>query len=48
MLKHVLRNALMPIVTVIGLEIGALVGGAVVVETVFGWPGVGQLGVSVD
>ncbi len=43
MTKHVLRNALMPIVTVLGLEIGALVGGAVVVETVFGWPGVGQL-----
>lgn len=43
MAKHVVRNALMPIVTVLGLEIGALVGGAVVVETVFGWPGVGQL-----
>lgn len=43
MSKHVVRNALMPIVTVLGLEIGALVGGAVVIETVFGWPGVGQL-----
>ncbi len=43
MTKHVLRNALMPIVTVLGIEIGGLVGGAVIVETVFGWPGVGQL-----
>jgi peptide/nickel transport system permease protein len=43
MVKHVLRNALMPIVTVLGIEIGGLVGGAVIVETVFGWPGVGQL-----
>lgn len=43
MLKHVLRNALMPIVTVTGLEIGGLVGGAVIIETVFAWPGVGQL-----
>lgn len=43
MLKHVLRNALMPIITVLGIEIAALVGGAVIVETVFGWPGVGQL-----
>jgi peptide/nickel transport system permease protein len=43
MTKHVLRNALMPIITVLGLEIGGLVGGAVVVETVFGWPGIGQL-----
>jgi peptide/nickel transport system permease protein len=43
MVKHVLRNALMPIITVLGIEIGGLVGGAVIVETVFGWPGVGQL-----
>ena len=40
---HVLRNALIPIVTVIGLNIGLLMGGAVVTEIVFAWPGVGQL-----
>ncbi len=40
---HVLRNALIPIVTVIGLNVGLLMGGAVVTEIVFAWPGVGQL-----
>ncbi len=40
---HVLRNALIPIVTIIGLNIGVLMGGAVVTEIVFAWPGVGQL-----
>jgi ABC-type dipeptide/oligopeptide/nickel transport system permease component len=43
MFFHVIRNALVPIVTVIGLNIGLLMGGAVVVEIVFAWPGVGQL-----
>jgi peptide/nickel transport system permease protein len=42
-LKHVLRNALMPTVTVLGLEVAGIVGGAVIIETVYGWPGVGQL-----
>ena len=42
-LGHALPNAGIPIVTVIGLRIGALIGGAVVVETVFAWPGIGQL-----
>lgn len=40
--KHGLRNALMPIVTVIGLQFGALLGGAVLTETVFAWPGIGS------
>lgn len=41
-LKHALRNALVPVVTVIGLQLGALLGGAVLTETVFSWPGVGS------
>ncbi|MBI3967129.1 MAG: ABC transporter permease, partial [Chloroflexi bacterium] len=40
---HALRNALLPVVTVIGLQFGTLLGGAVLTETVFGWPGIGQL-----
>ncbi len=40
---HGLRNALLPVMTVIGLQFGALLGGAVVTETVFAWPGVGRL-----
>lgn len=39
--KHALRNALIPIVTVIGLQLGSLLGGAVLTETVFSWPGIG-------
>lgn len=42
-LGHVCRNAALPVVTVIGLQLGALLGGAVVTETVFNWPGLGQL-----
>jgi peptide/nickel transport system permease protein len=41
--RHAFRNALIPIVTVAGLELGGLLGGAVVTETVFAWPGVGKL-----
>jgi peptide/nickel transport system permease protein len=41
--RHALRNALLPIVTVLGLQFGALLGGAVVTETIFAWPGVGRL-----
>ena len=41
--RHVLRNAALPVVTMAGVQIGALLGGAVVVETVFGWPGLGLL-----
>ena len=40
---HALRNALVPLVTVIGLQFGALLGGAVITETIFAWPGVGRL-----
>jgi peptide/nickel transport system permease protein len=43
LLKHALRNALLPVITVIGLQFGALLGGAVLTETVFSWPGVGRL-----
>lgn len=40
---HALKNALIPIVTVVGLQFGALLGGAVLTETIFSWPGVGRL-----
>jgi peptide/nickel transport system permease protein len=43
--RHALRNALLPLVTVIGLDFGVLIGGAVVTEKLFRWPGVGQLSV---
>jgi ABC-type dipeptide/oligopeptide/nickel transport system permease component len=43
MRRHALRNMLIPVVTVIGLQIGHLLGGAVITETVFAWPGVGLL-----
>ncbi len=43
LIKHALRNALIPVITVIGLQVGTLVGGSVVVETVFSWPGIGSL-----
>jgi peptide/nickel transport system permease protein len=41
--KHTLRNAAIPIVTLAGLELGQLLGGAVVTETIFAWPGLGRL-----
>jgi ABC-type dipeptide/oligopeptide/nickel transport system permease component len=44
-IHHVLRNALIPVVTLIGLQAGFLLGGAVVTETIFSWPGVGRLAV---
>jgi ABC-type dipeptide/oligopeptide/nickel transport system permease component len=44
-MRHALRNALIPVVTLIGLQIGFLLGGAVVTETIFSWPGVGRLAV---
>ena len=43
LIRHALRNALLPIVTVIGLQFGTLLGGAVLTETIFAWPGVGRL-----
>ncbi len=44
--KHALRNALIPIITVIGLQFGLLLGGAILTETIFSWPGVGQYSVN--
>ncbi len=44
--KHAMRNAMIPTVTVIGLEVGMLLGGNMIVETVFSWPGLGRLVVS--
>jgi peptide/nickel transport system permease protein len=41
--KHALRNAMLPTVTVIGLQAGLLMGGAIITETIFSWPGVGQI-----
>ncbi|MCL6554003.1 MAG: ABC transporter permease [Firmicutes bacterium] len=45
-LRHALKNALIPVITVIGLQFGALLGGAILTETVFAWPGMGRLLVS--
>lgn len=42
-IKHALKNALIPIITVVGLQFGMLLGGAVLTETVFAWPGLGRL-----
>ncbi|MNI39911.1 Glutathione transport system permease protein GsiC [compost metagenome] len=41
--KHALRNALIPIITVVGAEIPLLLGGSIIIEQVFQWPGIGQL-----
>jgi len=41
--RHVLRNALLPVITVAGIQAGQLIGGAILVETVFAWPGIGRL-----
>jgi peptide/nickel transport system permease protein len=41
--KHALRNAMIPTVTVVGLQVGILLGGNMVIETVFGWPGLGRM-----
>ena len=41
--RHALRPALMPVVTLVGLQLGQLLGGVVVTETVFAWPGLGRL-----
>ncbi|VAW75736.1 ABC transporter, permease protein 1 (cluster 5, nickel/peptides/opines) [hydrothermal vent metagenome] len=41
--KHGLRNAMLPVITLLGLQLGALLGGAVITETVFSWPGLGKL-----
>jgi ABC-type dipeptide/oligopeptide/nickel transport system permease component len=41
--RHALRNSLIPVVTILGMDLGFLLGGAIIVETVFAWPGVGSL-----
>jgi len=46
LIRHVLRNGLIPVVTLLGLQVGTLLGGAVITEAVFAWPGVGLLAVS--
>jgi ABC-type dipeptide/oligopeptide/nickel transport system permease component len=44
--KHALRNAMIPIITVLGLQFGALLAGAIVTETIFSWPGIGRMTIS--
>jgi peptide/nickel transport system permease protein len=41
--KHALRNALIPVVTLVSLDIAFMIGGAIITETIFGWPGIGRL-----
>jgi peptide/nickel transport system permease protein len=43
--RHMLRNALVPMITLLGLQVAALLGGAVIVESIFGWPGLGRFAV---
>ena len=43
LLRHALPNAILPIIAMIGIDVGIFMGGIVVVESVFGWPGIGQL-----
>ena len=45
-IRHALRNALLPVLSIIGLRFGALLGGAVLTESIFAWPGLGQLTIS--
>ena len=42
-MRHALKNALIPVATVVGLQTGSLLGGAVLTETIFAWPGIGKL-----
>ena len=46
LLRHILPNVLIPIVTVLGLEFAGLLGGAVIIEMIFAWPGIGRLAVN--
>jgi peptide/nickel transport system permease protein len=43
LLRHVLRNALLPLVTMVGMQVASFMGGSVLIETVFSWPGLGRL-----
>jgi peptide/nickel transport system permease protein len=45
-IRHALRNALIPVVVIVGLQLGTLLGGAIITETIFAWPGVGRLTVN--
>lgn len=45
LVRHALKNAAIPVVTIMGIQLGALLGGAVVTETVFSWPGIGRLAI---
>jgi len=45
LLRHVLRSSVVPIITLLGLSFGVLLGGAVIIETIFSWPGVGKLAI---
>ena len=40
--KHALKNAIIPVLTIIGLQMGMLLGGAILTETIFAWPGIGR------
>lgn len=40
--KHALKNSIIPVLTVIGLQVGVLLGGAILTETIFSWPGIGR------
>ena len=44
--RHAFRNAVIPLVTLIGLDLGALLAGSVITETIFAWPGIGRLSVN--
>ena len=44
--RHALKNALIPVITLVGLRFGVVLGGAVVTETVFAWPGMGRLAIN--
>jgi peptide/nickel transport system permease protein len=46
LLKHALPNALLPVITIVGLELGGLLSGALVTETIFAWPGIGRIAVT--
>jgi ABC-type dipeptide/oligopeptide/nickel transport system permease component len=45
LIRHALRNALIPILTIVGLQFGTLLAGTIVTETIFSWPGIGRLAV---
>jgi len=46
LLRHGLRNSLIPVVTILGIQFAALLGGTIIVETIFSWPGIGRLAVN--